>query len=119
MTYTPSNGFPARSSRVSNTTLLLQNLFNYTRYSILVCAFTIGGCGPNTSINATTFHGNLQTYFNNVLTLEIFNTAPTSVPSIVYFRISTLTNIDHHQNDAALSKFQDEVMSFLKRIVIH
>ena len=35
--------------------------------------------------------------------------APATIPAIVYLRVSTQTNVDNHQNDAALSSFQDEV----------
>ncbi|KAL5497494.1 hypothetical protein EMCRGX_G013970 [Ephydatia muelleri] len=93
VTYTPLSGFPSSPFNVSNATaLLLQNLWSNTQYTLSVCAFTMGGCGPSISVSATTLH------------------APSTDPSIVYLRLSTLTNIDNHQNDEALSHFQDEII---------
>eukprot|EP00731_Ephydatia_muelleri_P009408 Em0004g1746a len=93
VTYTPLSGFPSSPFNVSNaTTLLLHNLMNSTQYTISVCAFTMGGCGPNISVSATTLH------------------APSTDPFIVYLRLSTLTNIENHHNDAALSQFQDKII---------
>eukprot|EP00731_Ephydatia_muelleri_P018411 Em0011g451a len=92
VTYSPSSGFPSSPCNVSNvTTLLLQNLFNNTQYSIFVCALTMGGYGPNISVSATTPR------------------APSTDPRIVYLRLSTPINIENHQNDAALSQLQDEI----------
>ena len=113
VTYSPSSGFPSSPCNVSNvTTLLLQNLLNNTQYSIFVYALTRGGYGPNISVSATTPRGKLQSklVFYLRLIYEIFNAAPSTDPRIVYLRLSTPINIENHQNDAALSQLQDEVL---------
>ena len=125
VTYSPSSGFPSSPCNVSNvTTLLLQNLFNNSQYSIFVCALTMGGYGPNISVSATTPRGKLQSklVFYLKLIYEIFNAAPSTDPRIVYLRLSTPINIENHQNDAALSQLQDEVLDltlFYTFIAIH
>ena len=56
------------------------------------------------------------------LIYEIFNAVPSTDPRIVYLRLSTPINIENHQNDAALSQLQDEVLDltlFYTFIAIH
>ena len=120
--YTPSRGIPSSPYNTSNTTLLLQNLLNNTEYSIFVCAFTAVGCSLNIATNATTFPGMCTTLLNSdsspycslpstthTHVLHFHHVGPTQKPTVLYFRVSTATNVENHQNDAAVSQFQDEV----------
>ena len=58
MNYTPAIGFPQSPYITSNaTSLLLQNLLNSTIYTISLCAFTTGICGPGVSGTNMTLRG--------------------------------------------------------------
>ena len=38
--------------------------------------------------------------------------------TVMYLRVSTETNVENHQNDAAISQFQDDVSNSYRQVIL-
>eukprot|EP00731_Ephydatia_muelleri_P003514 Em0001g3514a len=87
----------------------LEKIYTVISYSVNVTA------NDPSSISANCVHGLNLSYYTTVpeyqryIRLKDMSLGPTKYPNVWFFRVSTATNIENHQNDAILSQFQDEV----------